>query len=86
MDPKIELTDRNDDSKKKKLTEIKRKQHQNYTVMTYIGHRKKRQSKDKNQLKKTLLAFSDQKKMHLLSGLKQREQSEKKINKSIFSV
>lgn len=43
--------------------------------MTYIGHNKKRQSKDKNQLKKTLLAFSDQKKMHLLSGLKQRDHS-----------
>lgn len=72
-DFKIELTDRHEllnmnlhsNLKKKKIvTDYKKKPFQNYTVMAYLGNQKKRKSKDKNNLKKVLLTFSDSKKTH----------------------
>jgi hypothetical protein len=56
--------------KKKKYQDHKKKQYQNHTVISYLGNHKKRTSKEKNNLKKILLSFSDNKKNNGFEGFK----------------
>ena len=82
-----ELTDRVEPSHKKKLNEIKKKPLPNHTLSAYSNPQKKRNSKEKNVVgKKNFSTFTDTKKIGLTSGFKVNQRSNKKVNKSIFSV
>ena len=85
---KVELTDRQnkDISHKKKMFEIKKNKLQNYTVLAYSNPQKKLTSRDKNLQKKTLGTLNDTKKTGNTSGFKPYNRSNKKVNKSVFSL
>ena len=70
------------------MFELRKKYGQSHTILAYSNFpQKKRNSKERQTMKKPLVSYSDSKKIGSTSVLKQNyEKSNKKVNRSVFSL